>query len=76
MKVGYVVLYVDDAEACLRFWIEQVGFTDQDVSFELVPLALTKDNTDGLGLATPVSRARPTYRTKTRSHRLQAALGL
>ena len=71
MKLGYVVLYVDDAEACLRFWIEQVGmveksrteagtfsivqvgFIEQDVSFELVPRALMKDNPDGLDLATP-----------------------
>jgi hypothetical protein len=58
------------------FSIVQVGFTDQDVSFKLVPLALMKDNTYGLGLATPVSCARPTYRTKARSNRLQAALGL
>lgn len=71
MKVGYVVLYVDDAEECLRFWTEQVGmvekdrsqagvfsivkvgFTDQEFAFELVPLALMKDNPDGLDLATP-----------------------
>ena len=71
MKVGYVVLYVDDAEACLRFWTErvgmvekgrsdadglavvQVGFADQEFAFELVPLALMKDNPDGLDLATP-----------------------
>ncbi|MFY7952852.1 MAG: VOC family protein [Armatimonadaceae bacterium] len=25
MNVGYVVLYVDDAAACRRFWVEQVG---------------------------------------------------
>jgi lactoylglutathione lyase len=71
MKFGYVVLYVQDSEACLRFWTEQVGmvqrqrkdaaghviyqvgFADQDVSFELVPLALMQDNPDGLDLATP-----------------------
>jgi lactoylglutathione lyase len=71
MKVGYVVLYVDDAEACRRFWVEQVGmvekrrqeaagfviaqvgFADQSFGFELVPLALMKDNPDGLDLATP-----------------------
>lgn len=71
MQVGYVVLYVSDAEACLRFWTEQVGmiekdrtpagafsvvkvgFADQDFAFELVPLALMKDNPDGLDLATP-----------------------
>lgn len=71
MRVGYVVLYVNDAEACLRFWTEQVGlveksrkhagpfsivqvgFPDQEFSFELVPLELMKDNPDGLDLATP-----------------------
>ena len=25
MHVRYVVLYVDDEEACCRFWVEQVG---------------------------------------------------
>jgi lactoylglutathione lyase len=35
------------------FSIVQVGFSDQDVAFELVPLALMKDNPDGLDLATP-----------------------
>ena len=29
MKVGYVVLYVDDAEACLRFWTEKVGMVEK-----------------------------------------------
>jgi lactoylglutathione lyase len=71
MRVGYVVLYVNEAEACRRFWVEQVGmvekqstevaaftiakvgFGDQDFAFELVPLALMKDNPDGLDLATP-----------------------
>ena len=71
MKVGYVVLYVNNAEACRRFWVEQVGmvekrrteagaftivqvgFADQSFAFELVPLALMKDNPDGLDLATP-----------------------
>jgi len=71
MKVGYVVLYVDDAELCRKFWIEQigmvekrrsnvdgfsiaqVGFADQDFAFELVPLALMKDNPDDLNLGTP-----------------------
>lgn len=71
MRLGYVVLYVEDAAACLRFWTEQVGmvekgrkqagpfaivqvgFADQDVSLELVPLDLMKDNPDGLDLATP-----------------------
>jgi len=71
MKVGYVVLYVHDAEACRRFWMEQigmvekrraevdgftiaqVGFADQPFAFELVPLALMKDNPDNLDLGTP-----------------------
>jgi lactoylglutathione lyase len=64
-------LYVNDAEACRRFWVEQigmiekrrteaggfpiaqVGFADQPFAFELVPIALMKDNPDGLDLATP-----------------------
>jgi lactoylglutathione lyase len=71
MKVGYVVLYVNDEVSSLRFWTDQlgmveksreqvgpfsvvqVGFSDQDFAFELVPLALMKDNPDGLDLATP-----------------------
>jgi len=71
VKVGYVVLYVDDAEACRRFWVDQigmvekrrtkagdftvaqVGFADQPFAFELVPLAMMKDNPDHLDLATP-----------------------
>jgi lactoylglutathione lyase len=71
MRVGYVVLYVDDAERCRRFWTEQVGmverrrtevagfvvaqvgFANQDLSFELVPREMMKDNPDGLDLATP-----------------------
>ena len=71
MQVGYVVLYVNDTEACRRFWVEQVGmvekrrdevgafliakvgFEDQPFAFELVPLALMKDNPDGLDLSTP-----------------------
>ena len=71
MRVGYVVLYVNDAEACRRFWVEQVGmvekrryeadaftivqvgFADQTFAFELVPLAVMKDNPDNLDLAMP-----------------------
>lgn len=30
MRVGYVVLYVKDAEACRRFWVEQVGMVEKD----------------------------------------------
>ena len=29
MKVGYVVLYVSDAEACRNFWVEQVGMVEK-----------------------------------------------
>jgi hypothetical protein len=29
MEVGYVVLYVNDTEACRRFWIEQVGMVEK-----------------------------------------------
>ena len=29
MRVGYVVLYVNDAEVCRRFWIEQVGMVEK-----------------------------------------------
>jgi lactoylglutathione lyase len=71
MQVGYVVLYVDDADACRTFWVDrigmveqrrtaagdsaivQVGFADQPFTFELVPLALMRDNPDQLDLATP-----------------------
>lgn len=71
MQVGYVVLYVTDAEECRKFWTEkvgmvekgrksagefsiiQVGFADQQFSFELVPLALMANNPHGLDLATP-----------------------
>lgn len=35
------------------FSVVKVGFADQDFAFELVPLALMKDNPDGLDLATP-----------------------
>ena len=29
MKVRYVVLYVNDADACRRFWVEQVGMVQK-----------------------------------------------
>jgi catechol 2,3-dioxygenase-like lactoylglutathione lyase family enzyme len=29
MRVGYVVLYVKDAEACRRFWAEQIGMVEK-----------------------------------------------
>lgn len=30
MRVRYVVLYVNDPEACRRFWVEQVGMIEKD----------------------------------------------
>src|SRR6188472_1921166 len=29
VKVGYVVLYVNDAEACRRFWVERIGMVEK-----------------------------------------------
>ena len=29
MRVRYVVIYVEDAEVCRRFWIEQVGMVEK-----------------------------------------------
>jgi lactoylglutathione lyase len=29
MKVGYVVLYVNDVDACVRFWVEKVGMVER-----------------------------------------------
>jgi len=29
MKVGYVVLYVNDADTCRRFWIDQIGMVEK-----------------------------------------------
>ena len=29
MKVGYVVLYVNDAETCRRFWVEKLGMVEK-----------------------------------------------
>ena len=29
MRIGYVVLYVQDAVACLRFWTDQVGMVEK-----------------------------------------------
>jgi lactoylglutathione lyase len=29
MKVGYVVLYVNDAEVCRAFWVDQVGMVEK-----------------------------------------------
>ena len=29
MKVSYVVLYVNDAESCVRFWTEKIGMVEK-----------------------------------------------
>ena len=29
MNVAYVVLYVNDAEACRRFWVDQIGMVEK-----------------------------------------------
>jgi lactoylglutathione lyase len=29
MKVGYVVLYVNDVEVCRRFWIDRIGMVEK-----------------------------------------------
>lgn len=29
MRVGYVVLYVEDADACVRFWTDKVGMVEK-----------------------------------------------
>jgi catechol 2,3-dioxygenase-like lactoylglutathione lyase family enzyme len=29
MHVGYVVLYVNDAEACRTFWVDQIGMVEK-----------------------------------------------
>ena len=49
-QVGMVEKKKTEAGA---FTIAQVGFADQNVAFELVPLEMMKDNPAGLDLATP-----------------------
>lgn len=49
-KVGMIK---KDEKQAGEFSIVKVGFADQDFSFELVPLALMKDNPFELDLATP-----------------------
>ncbi|MFM6978122.1 MAG: VOC family protein [Micrococcales bacterium] len=45
MHVGYVVLYVTNPEACLKFWTEQVGMVKKDSKqagpFEIVNVGFT-----------------------------------
>ncbi|MEY3495257.1 MAG: Glyoxalase/Bleomycin resistance protein/Dioxygenase superfamily [Chloroflexota bacterium] len=49
-KVGMVERARTQAGA---FQVVKVGFANQDFSFDLVPLALMRENPDGLDLATP-----------------------
>src|SRR6186713_3614041 len=48
MKVGYVVLYVNDAEACRTFWVEQVGMAekrrDQAGGFTITRVGFTDES--------------------------------
>lgn len=48
MKVGYVVLYVNDPAACLRFWTEQVGMVEkgrqQAGSFQIVKVGFANQD--------------------------------
>ena len=41
MKIGYVVLYVNDPEACRRFWLEQVGMVEKR-RLEAGPFAIVR----------------------------------
>ena len=41
MKVSYVVLYVNDPAACLRFWTDQVGMIEKD-RIQAGPFAIVK----------------------------------
>jgi lactoylglutathione lyase len=45
MKVGYVVLYVNDAEACRAFWVDQIGMVEkrrsQAGSFTIIQVGFT-----------------------------------
>lgn len=86
MKVGYVVLYVQDESVSLDFWtrqvgmkikgsskadgftINQVGFADQDFSFELVPLAFMEKNEPSMNTKTPSICFKTKDLSKTRDH--------
>jgi prepilin-type processing-associated H-X9-DG protein len=41
MNVGYVVLYVNDADACRAFWVERVGMVEKQRS-EVGSFAITQ----------------------------------
>lgn len=48
MKVGYVVLYVNDPAACLKFWTEKVGMVEksrqQAAEFSIVQVGFVDQN--------------------------------
>ena len=48
MRIGYVVLYVTDAEACLKFWTEKVGMVRKDHkqvgSFDIVKVGFAEQD--------------------------------
>src|SRR6188768_1874444 len=56
MKVGYVVLYVNDAEACRRFWVDQIGMVEKrrtEAGLFTIAQVGFADQPFGLDLATP-----------------------
>ena len=65
MKVGYVVLYVKDAEACRRFWVEQIGMVEKRRNevgaFAIVQVGPASRDASVVSLtaASPVLPARP-----------------
>ncbi|MEY4323805.1 MAG: Glyoxalase/Bleomycin resistance protein/Dioxygenase superfamily, partial [Actinomycetota bacterium] len=48
MQFGYVVLYVDDVDACLKFWTEKVGMIEksrkQAGDFSIVKIGFANQN--------------------------------
>jgi catechol 2,3-dioxygenase-like lactoylglutathione lyase family enzyme len=48
MRVGYVVLYIKDAEACRKFWVEQVGMIEKNRtgigSFKIFQVGFAEQN--------------------------------
>ena len=53
MQVGFVVLYVTDAEACSRFWVEQVGMVEKkrdEAAGFVIPLVGFADQVFGFQL--------------------------
>ena len=53
MQVGFVVLYVNDAEACSRFWVEQVGMVEkkrEEAAGFVIPMVGFADQSFGFQL--------------------------